>query len=124
MGEPERPTPGFASGPGAAGSTSDAATETAVSDQAVGGAHDELSESAGHGGHSGHSGESGHKADDRAVPPDVDDTWNADRIDVGTGGMRGKEQGRRTTAAGDPFEDVGDEDVQADRTGYRKRSGM
>jgi hypothetical protein len=117
MAEPERPTPGFASGPGEAGSTSDAATETAVSGEAVGGAHDDLSESTGHAGHSGH------KADHRAVPPDVDDTSNADRTDVGPGGLRGKEQGR-TTAAGDPFEDVGEEDVQADRTGYRKRSGM
>jgi hypothetical protein len=114
MAGPERPTPGFASGPGIAGSTSDAATETAVSDEVVGGVHDDLSQSAGH---------AGHNADDRAVPPDVDDTWSADRTDVGPGGLRGKQQGR-TTAAGDPFEDVGEEDVQADRTGYPMRSGM
>jgi hypothetical protein len=123
MAEPERPAPGFATGPGSAGSTSDAATETAVSGDAVGGAHDDLSQSAGQAGQAAGAGHPGHNASQRAVPPDVEDTWNADRIDVGPGSMRGDEQGRRT-ASGDPFGDVDGDDVQADRTGYRKRSGI
>jgi hypothetical protein len=80
-----------------------------VSDQAVGGAHDDAVASA------------GQDVAHRAVPP-VDDARNAERADVGQESGRGEEP--RRTHAGDPFEDVGDADVQADRTGYPERSGM
>jgi len=108
--ESKRPRPGFTDNPGPAGSTSDAATGTGVSD-AVGGAYPEPAES------------TGHKAHPRAVPPDVRDTWNEDRTDVGLESVRGEER-QQEPASADPFADIDDADVQADRTRYPRRSGM
>jgi hypothetical protein len=109
MTDPERPTPGFDTKPGIAASTSDAATGTAVSDQAVGGAHDDA------------VGSAGQEVPHRAVSP-AEDARKTGRADVGEVSRRAEEP--RRTHAGDPFEDVGDADVQADRTGYPERSGM
>jgi hypothetical protein len=108
--EPKRPRPGSAADPGPAGSTSDAATETGVGD-AVGSARTEPAASTGHNSHP------------RAVPPDVRDAWNADRTDVGPESVRGEER-QQQPASADPFADVDDADVQADRTSYPRRSGM
>jgi hypothetical protein len=113
--ETERPKPGFEGGRGLAGSTSDAATETGVNDE-----------------HAPRPARATDRAMDvgglpdagrQTVPADVPDTWNANRIDVGPESMRGEERGPAPTAA-DPFADVEHEDVEADRTSYRRRSGI
>jgi len=87
--EPGRPTPGFERGRGPAGSTSDAATGTGVSDEEArvpaGGTPDTAVESA------------------APRPTEADSTKPSD---------------------GDPFADVSPDDVEADRTGYRRRSGI
>lgn len=111
MTDPTRPGPGFATGRGPAGSTSDAATGTGVTDS-VGEAHAEPVESA------------GHNARLRAVPPDVRDNPNADRTDVGPESVRGEERQQHQPTAAEPFADVDDAAVQADRTRYPRRSGM
>ena len=111
MNEAHRPKPGFERGRGPAGSTSDAATDTGVSDE-----HPPRPPRVGH-------EDGAHPPDPQTSPPDVRDTWNAERTNAGPEAMRGEER-RPEPTAGDPFADVDRDDIAADRTGYRERSGI